>query len=57
VFTLDPDIAGQPAQPFWREAAPHYQTDERSNHTDNHDQFSHVAHDSKSCAKQPDAQA
>ena len=27
MFALDPNVAGQSAQPFWRETAPHHQAD------------------------------
>jgi hypothetical protein len=44
MFAFDPDVAGQPAQPFWRETAPHYQAYERRNHANDHNQFAQFAH-------------
>jgi hypothetical protein len=57
MFALDPNVAGQSAQPFWRETAPHDQSDQRADHADDYDEFSKFPHDSKSCVKQPEAQA
>src|SRR5205823_12414811 len=57
MLALDPDIARQASQPLRRKPAPHYQSDERRNYTDDHDEFPQVAHDSKSCANCPNAQA
>ena len=57
MFALDPNVAGQSAQPFWREAAPHYQTYHRGDHADDYNELSKFAHLSKSCANQPEAQA
>jgi hypothetical protein len=57
MFALDPNVAGQSAQPFWREAAPHHQTNERGNCAHDYDELSKVTHRSKSCANQPNEQA
>ena len=57
MFALDPDVAGQSAQPFRRDTTPHQQPNECGNHTDDHDEFSQLAHHAKSCAIQPEAQA
>jgi len=57
MFALDPNVAGQSAQPFWRETAPHDQSYQRGDHADDHDELSKFAHLSKSCANQPKAQA
>jgi hypothetical protein len=57
MFALDPDVAGQSAQPFWHEPTPHRQPDKRHNDANDHDESSQVAHDSKSCAIQTEAQA
>jgi len=57
MFALDSNIARQSAQPFWRETAPHNQSYQRGDHTDDYDELSELAHFSKSCANQPEAQA
>jgi hypothetical protein len=57
MFAFDPNVAGQSAQPFWCEAAPHHKTYERGDHADDYDELSELTHDSKSCAKQSEAQA
>jgi hypothetical protein len=57
MFALDANIAGQSAQPFWREAAPHHQPDKRRGDADDHDESSQFAHHSKSCVNQTEAQA
>ena len=57
MFALDPNVAGQSAQPFWRETAPHDQSYQRGDHADDYDELSKLAHVSKSCANQPEAQA
>jgi hypothetical protein len=44
MFALDPDIAGQSAQPFWRETAPHHQTYEGHDHANDHNEFAQFAH-------------
>jgi hypothetical protein len=54
---LDPNVAGQSAQPFRRETAPHHQSNECGNHTDDHDEFSQLAHHAKSCVIHAEAQA
>jgi len=54
---LDPNVAGQSAQPFRRDTTPHQQPNECGNHTDDHDEFSQLAHHAKSCAIQAEAQA
>ena len=57
MFALDPDIAGQSAQPFWRDTAPHDQSYDRGDDADDHDKFSKLAHDANSCANEAEAQA
>ncbi len=57
MFALDPNVTGKSTQPFWREAAPHHQTRERGDHANDYDELSKLAHVSKSCANQPEAQA
>jgi hypothetical protein len=57
MFALDPNIAGQSAQPFWHQTAPHYQPEKRRGDADDDDEFSQLAHPSKSCAIQAEAQA
>jgi hypothetical protein len=57
MFALDPNVAGQSAEPFGRETAPHRQSDQRRDRTNHHDEFSELARDSKSCAIQAKAQA
>src|SRR5262245_2015935 len=57
MFAFDPNVARQSTQPFRREAAPHYQTYQRGDHADDYDELSKLAHLSKSCANQPEAQA
>jgi hypothetical protein len=57
MFALDPNIAGQSAQPFWSETAPHHQTHKRHDHANDYDEFSKFPHLSKSCANQTEAQA
>jgi hypothetical protein len=57
VFALDPNVAGQAAQPFWRETAPHHQSYQCGDHADDYDQLSEFPHLSKSCANQSEAQA
>jgi hypothetical protein len=57
MFTLDPNVAGQSAQPFWRETAPQHQPNQCSDHADGYDKPSHFAHRSKSCANEAEAQA
>jgi hypothetical protein len=44
MFALDPDIAGQSAQPLWGETAPHHQTYERRDHANDHNEFPQFAH-------------
>jgi len=44
MFALDPNVAGQSAQPFWRETAPHHQTHERRDHANDHNEFPQFAH-------------
>jgi hypothetical protein len=57
MLALDPNVAGQSAQPFRRDTTPHQQPNECGNHTDDHDEFSQLAHHAKSCAIQAEAQA
>ena len=57
MLPLNADIAGQSSHPFRSEAAPHHQSDQRRNDTDDQDEFAQVAHNSKSCASRPKAQA
>lgn len=57
MFALDANVTRQSAQPFWREAAPHQQPYQHDNQTDDYEDFSKFAHDSKSCANQPKEQA
>jgi hypothetical protein len=52
MFALDSNVAGQSAQPFWREAAPNHQPYQRGDHADDYDELSKFAHLSKSCANQ-----
>ena len=44
MLALDADVAGQSAQPFRHEPAPHHQPNERGDHADDHNEFSQVAH-------------
>ena len=44
MFALDPNVAGQSAQPFWGETAPHDQTHERHDHAENENVSSEFAH-------------
>jgi hypothetical protein len=44
MFALDPNVAGQSAQPFWRETAPHHQAHERRDHANDDNEFSQFAH-------------
>src|SRR5437667_12002425 len=57
MFAIDSNVTGQASQPLWSEAAPHHQSHERHNHTDDHNEFSQLAHCSKSCADRAVAQA
>ena len=57
MLALDPDIARQSSQPFRSEAAPHDQSDQRRDYTDDQDKFPQLAHNSKSCANRAKAQA
>jgi len=57
MFPLDSDIPGQSSQPFWSEAAPHHQSYQRRDDTDDHDEFAQLAHNSKSCVNRAKAQA
>ena len=51
VLALDPNITGQPSQPFRREPAPHHQTHERDDDTDDDCKLPKVAHTvGESCA-------
>jgi hypothetical protein len=45
MFALDSNVAGQSAQPFWRETAPHHQTHKRRGYANDHDELSQFAHD------------
>jgi curved DNA-binding protein len=47
VFALDADISRQSSQPFRSKAAPHHQSHERRDNTEDHDEFPQLAHDSK----------
>ena len=47
MLALDPDIAGQPSQPFRRETAPQSQAYECCDYADDHDEFSELAHREK----------
>src|SRR5436190_12121074 len=44
MFALDSDVAGQSSQPFRSEAAPHHQSHECRDHTNDHDEFSNLTH-------------
>jgi hypothetical protein len=44
MFPLDSDIPGQSSEPFWSEAAPHHQSYQRRDDTDDHDKFAQLAH-------------
>ncbi len=44
MFALDPDVAGQSAQPFRREAAPHHQANQCGDHANDHNEFAQFAH-------------
>src|SRR5260370_27528680 len=50
------DIAGQSSHPFRSEAAPHHQSDQRRNDTDDQNEFAQVAPNSISCANCAKAQ-
>ena len=57
MFALDPNVAGQSTQPFWRETAPQHQSYQCGDDADDHDELSKFAHYSKSCANEAEAQA
>ena len=57
MLPLDPDIPRQSSQPFRSEAAPHHQSYQRRDDTDDHDEFAQLAHNSKSCVNRAKAQA
>ena len=57
MFALDPNVPRQAAQPFWRETARHDQSYQRGDHADDYNELSKLAHCSKSCANQLEAQA
>jgi len=57
VFALDPDVAWQSSQPLWHKSTPHHQPNQRDDHTNDGDEFAHLAHYSKSCANRAEAQA
>jgi len=57
MFALDSNVAGQSAQPFRCETAPHNKSYQRGDHADDYNELSEFAHLSKSCANQPEAQA
>jgi hypothetical protein len=44
MLTLDPDVARQASKPLRREAAPHYQAQQRHNDAYNDHEFSELAH-------------
>jgi len=48
MFALDPNVAGQSTQPFWRETAPHDQTHERRDYANDDNEFAQFAHTSPS---------
>jgi hypothetical protein len=50
MLPLNADIAGQSSHPFRSEAAPHHQSDQCRNDTDDQDEFAQIVHNSKSCA-------
>ena len=57
MLALDPDVAGQSSQPFWRKTSPHHQSHQRRDHTEDHDESAQLPHHSKSCADRAKAQA
>jgi hypothetical protein len=57
MFTLDPNVAGQPSQPLRRKSAPHHQSQQRDDHANDGNEFAQVAHYPKSCANRAKAQA
>ena len=57
MLALNPDVAGQSAQPFRSETAPHHETHEHGDQAYHSYEFSKFAHDSKSCANEAKAQA
>ena len=56
LFAFYPDVAGQLPKPFGRHPAPQDRAKDKSNRTNNHQEFSQVAHVPEGCAKRRQAQ-
>src|SRR6266567_6777724 len=44
MFALNPNISRQPSQPLRSETAPHHESHECRDHTNDHDEFSQLTH-------------